>query len=91
MTMHHRIGEMLSDERHCRLAIFYRPDHRFVIVEERILSQDRGDAENPDVIPFPTGAEWQPYWTIDARPRAGLFGTIEDALSAARMSLNGLP
>lgn len=91
MTMHHRSGEVLSDDRRYRLAIFHRPDHRFVIVEERTLSHDRGDAENPDVIPFPTGAEWQPYWTIDARPRAGLFGTIEDALSAARMSLNDLP
>ncbi|MGW8190569.1 hypothetical protein [Sphingomonas hankookensis] len=51
MTMHHRSGEVLSDDRRYRLVIFHRPDHRFVIVEERILSYERGEAENPDVIP----------------------------------------
>ncbi len=85
MTLQRRVAELLSEDRVRRFAIFARQDQHYGIVEERILSYEGGDAEQPDVVPFPERSEWRPFWIIDAQPLDGLFGTVEDALSFARL------
>jgi len=82
-----RHAELLSADAELRLAIYDRADHRFLIVEERVRSYESGDADNPTLVPFPRDASWRPWWQIDAQVRDGVFATIEDALSEARLLL----
>ena len=73
--------ELLSVDAKLRLAIYDRADFRYMIVEERVCSYEAGDELNPEYVSFPCNARWEPYWQIQALPRSGLFGTVEDALS----------
>jgi hypothetical protein len=88
MKPRYRHAELLSQDAKLRLAIYDRADHRYQIVEERVRSyESEGDKWPPDYIPFPCGADWEPFWQIEAYPRDGLFGTVDDALREAKLLL----
>jgi hypothetical protein len=90
MEMRHRHAELLSPDAKLRLAIHDRADQRFQLVEERVRSYEAGDEYNPDILPFPVDASWEPFWVIHSEPRDGLYDTIEDALREARcLLMNG--
>jgi hypothetical protein len=81
MEPRYRHCELLSADAKIRLAIYDRADLRYVIIEERVRSYEAGDEWNPEYVPFPCNARWEPYWQIWAQPRSGVFGSVEDALS----------
>ena len=87
MELRYRHAELLSADARLRLAIYGRADHRYTIVEERVRSYEAGDEWRPEYVPFPCDANWQPFWQIDAQPREGLFGTVDDALKEAKLLL----
>jgi hypothetical protein len=59
----------------------------FRFVEERVRSYERDDELSPDIVPFLSDANWQPFWMIVTQRREGLYGTIEDALCDAKRLL----
>ena len=87
MEPRYRHAELLSADAMLRLAIYDRADLRYQIVEERVRSYEADDEWHPDDVPFPCDARWEPFWQIQSEPRAGVFGTIDDALKEPRLLL----
>jgi hypothetical protein len=52
-----------------------------------VRSYERDDELSPDIVPFLSDANWQPFWMIVTQRREGLYGTIEDALCDAKRLL----
>jgi hypothetical protein len=87
MDIQGRCAEILSSDGLRRLAIYNRGDLRYVLVEERVRSYEAGDEWNPAAVPFPTDGNWKSFWVIEVDPLNGLYGTVEDAVKAARLLL----
>lgn len=67
-----------------QLAIFSRSDQRYRAVDERVLSFKAGEADRPEIVPFPTGADGESFSMTDSRLRDSLFGTFDDAFRRGR-------
>jgi hypothetical protein len=77
----------LSADGKLRLVVYDRADFRYMLVEERVRSYEAGDEWNPEIVRFPSDANWKPSWQIWAEPREGIFGTVEDALQEGKRIL----
>lgn len=87
MEPRYRCCELISADAKLRLVIYDRADFLYMIVEESVRSYEAGDELNPETVPFPCDARWEPYWQIWAQPRSGIFGSVEDALKEGRRIL----